>query len=162
MKILFCIFQIIFSTNEGPRWICVFLALPSTHSWPSGGMDILFGGQKSLTVDFEGSTVLDLILYLKNNKLTEREELFVIDNHLYASFSLLFQIILIFVFLDVLAFLSSSMIAIGKSLNRKTHNWRYSSSFSLGFDKIGWWFYSLLIYASRRLNCVLLNATNFL
>ena len=45
-------------------------------------MDILFGGQKSLTVDFEGSTVLDLILYLKNNKLTEREELFVIDNHL--------------------------------------------------------------------------------
>lgn len=85
-------------------------------------MDILFGGQKSLTVDFEGSTVLDLILYLKNNKLTEREELFVIDNHLYASISLLFQIILIFVFLDVLAFLSSSMIVIGKSLNRKTHN----------------------------------------
>lgn len=85
-------------------------------------MDILFGGQKSLTVDFEGSTVIDLILYLKNNKLTEREELFVIDNHLYASISLLFQIILIFVFLDVLAFLSSSMIAIGKSLNRKTHN----------------------------------------
>lgn len=85
-------------------------------------MDILFGGQKSLTVDFEGSTVLDLILYLKNNKLTEREELFVIDNHLYAYISLLFQIILIFVFLDVLAFLSSSMIAIGKSLNRKTHN----------------------------------------
>lgn len=85
-------------------------------------MDILFGGQKSLTIDFEGSTVLDLILYLKNNKLTEREELFVIDNHLYASISLLFQIILIFVFLDVLAFLSSSMIAIGKSLNRKTHS----------------------------------------
>ena len=85
-------------------------------------MDILFGGQKSLTVDFEGSTVLDLILYLKNNKLTEREELFVIDNHLYASISLLFQIILIFVFLDVLAFLSSSMIVTGKSLNRKTHN----------------------------------------
>lgn len=85
-------------------------------------MDILFGGQKSLTADFEGSTVLDLILYLKNNKLTEREELFVIDNHLYASISLLFQIILIFVFLDVLAFLSSSMIAIGKSLNRKTHS----------------------------------------
>lgn len=85
-------------------------------------MDILFGGQKSLTVDFEGSTVLDLILYLKNNKLTEREELFVIDNHLYASIFLLFQIILIFVFLDVLAFLSSSMIAIGKSLNRKTHS----------------------------------------
>ena len=85
-------------------------------------MDILFGGQKSLTVDFEGSTVIDLILYLKNNKLTEREELFVIDNHLYASISLLFQIILIFVFLDVLAFLSSSMIAIGKSLNRKTHS----------------------------------------
>ena len=85
-------------------------------------MDILFGGQKSLTADFEGSTVLDLILYLKNNKLTEREELFVIDNHLYASISLLFQIILIFVFLDVLAFLSSSTIAIGKSLNRKTHS----------------------------------------
>ena len=85
-------------------------------------MDILFGGQKSLTVDFEGSTVLDLILYLKNNKLTEREELFVIDNHLYASISLLFQIILIFVFLDVLEFLSSSTIVIGKSLNRKTHN----------------------------------------
>lgn len=85
-------------------------------------MDILFGGQKSLTVDFEGSTVLDLILYLKNNKLTEREELFVIDNHLYASISLLFPNFHIFVFLDVLAFLSSSMIVTGKSLNRKTHN----------------------------------------
>ena len=40
-----------------------------------GGMDILFKNRKTIEIDCSFQTVQDLILYLKNNELSERAEL---------------------------------------------------------------------------------------
>ena len=45
-------------------------------------MDVLFSGQKRLEEDIAVKTIQDLIVYLKDNKLSERAELFVDGAHL--------------------------------------------------------------------------------
>lgn len=48
-----------------------------------GGMDVLFNNRKKLDLNSTFQTIQDLILYLKENELSERVELFVDGNELY-------------------------------------------------------------------------------
>ena len=46
-------------------------------------MDVLFNNRKSIQLANSFKTIQDVIIYLKNNELSEREELFVDGNNLY-------------------------------------------------------------------------------
>ena len=46
-------------------------------------MDVLFNNRKSIQLVNSFKTIQDIIIYLKNNELSEREELFVDGNNLY-------------------------------------------------------------------------------
>ena len=46
-------------------------------------MEVLFSNQQRLELDCQVKTIGDLIIYLKENKLSEREELFVDGTNLY-------------------------------------------------------------------------------
>ena len=46
-------------------------------------MDVLFNNRKSIQLANSFKIIQDIIIYLKNNELSEREELFVDGNNLY-------------------------------------------------------------------------------
>lgn len=61
-------------------------------------MEVLFSNQQRLELDVQVKTIGDLILYLKENKLSEREELFVDGTNLYKCVHLLIVVVLVYLY----------------------------------------------------------------
>ena len=61
-------------------------------------MEVLFSNQQRLELDVQVKTIGDLILYLKENKLSEREELFVDGTNLYKCVHLLTVVVLVYLY----------------------------------------------------------------
>lgn len=61
-------------------------------------MEVLFNNQQRLELDVQVKTIGDLILYLKENKLSEREELFVDGTNLYKCVHLLIVVVLVYLY----------------------------------------------------------------
>ena len=61
-------------------------------------MEVLFSNQQRLELDVQVKTIGDLILYLKENKLSEREELFVDGTNLYKCVHLLIVDVLVYLY----------------------------------------------------------------
>lgn len=57
--------------------ICRIWVLQRRRLICRGGMDVLFGGRQKLDLDVSLKTIEELIVYLKEKELSEREELFV-------------------------------------------------------------------------------------
>ena len=58
----------------------------------------MFNNQQRLELDVQVKTIGDLILYLKENKLSEREELFVDGTNLYKCVHLLIVVVLVYLY----------------------------------------------------------------
>ena len=61
-------------------------------------MEVLFSNQQRLELDVQVKTIGDLILYLKENKLSEREELFVDGTNLYKCVHPLIVVVLVYLY----------------------------------------------------------------
>ena len=61
-------------------------------------MEVLFSNQQRLELDVQVKTIGDLILYLKENKLSEREELFVDGTNLYKCVHLFIVDVLVYLY----------------------------------------------------------------
>ena len=57
--------------------ICRIWVLQRERLTCRGGMDVLFGGRQKLDLDVSLKTIEELIVYLKEKELSEREQLFV-------------------------------------------------------------------------------------
>lgn len=67
---------ILFSYSEYEA-ICRIWVFQRERMTCRGGMDVLFGGRQKLDLDVSLKTIEELIVYLKEKELSEREELFV-------------------------------------------------------------------------------------